>query len=725
MKVLESARWIGHPGCPDDTAPVFVQKIHFAQLPSCCTVVISGLGAYVLSINGRRVGEDILQPAFSDYNKTIYYNNYDITAYLCAGENRIEVTLGNVLFNEQQKTDWQLESASWKGTPRFIAEFYAEGKLILQSDDTWMCGESRITFNSLRCGEHYDATRVVAFDHNVTILPAPLGVLREQTILPIRVSGVFEPVKVMKAGVYVGILTKKNIYDFGINLSGNVEIIGTAKRGTKLVIRYFERLLDNMSPDFSCLTGGFHMEEDRNRFQRDEYIFSGEGIETWHSEFGYNGFRYVIVEGDFDTLEVKARCFHTQLLSAGDIDCDNELIMKIHRAVKQSTRTNYHHLPTDCPHREKNGWTGDAHLSAEQAYFNFDMTNAYEKWMQDFIDSQEPSGKVPCIVPSSDFGYTYDIWPCWDGALILIPWQMYRYTGEIRHLQRNYEMMCCYAAYLQRFIKDGLCAEGVCDWLALLDVGDIVPREATITMFCGHMISVLAKIAEILNRNTEAESFRGLHDTIRCAFLKKYGDLTVNDQTFYAMQLMFDFTDDRETTLNRLVASVEYADCHITGGIFCSKYLLDALTDNGRFDLAYKVASQKDFPGWGYLVDVNSGTLGENWLGGQSGNHHMFSEIGAWYYKALAGFRIDDSAPGFRRVLIEPHIPEDVHNFSAYHMTPYGKLAITWNDTSITLEIPEETTASFIYRGSEKVLQGGYYCFVREMTGERDGKINE
>lgn len=712
MEKTWMAKWIGFNGCTDATAPVFRNSLFVEDVPESSSVDISGLGAYVLRINGRRVGEDILQPAFSEYGKTVYYNTYDLAEYLSKGENSIEVTLGNVWYNEQQATDWHFEVASWKGTPRFIAEFCINENIMLISDETWDCAESKTVFNSLRCGEHYDATKEVVYTSKASVLPSPAGELRKQTIHPIRVSRIYEPQRIIKCGSYVGVDNKKFIYDFGINLSGNVEITGTGKRGDTITIQYFERLMENMRPDLKSLSGGVIDDKERNMFQCDKYIFAGEGTEKWNSEFGYNGFRYVMIVGDFDTLDIKARCFYTQINTAGDIECDSEQIMKIHNAVKQSTLTNFHHMPTDCPHREKNGWTADAHLSAEQALFNFDMIHAYDKWMQDFVDSQEPSGILPRIIP---YGRRLcDIWPCWEGAVFIIPWQLYRYTGDIYHLEKSYDCMHGYLKYLDGFIMDGLCSEGICDWLALLDVGDPVPKEALITMFCGYIAKIFQKIALILNEEADARYAELLHNKIRCAFIKKYGNLKADNQTFYAMQLMFDFSDDRDETLEKLAAAVESADCHITGGIFCSKYLLDALTENGRFDLAYKVASQKDFPGWEHLVNVNSGTLGEDWFGGLSGNHHMFSEIGAWYYKALAGFKIDDDAPGFKHVVIEPHIPQDIKNFKAYHITPYGKLLISWDESKITVEVPEDATASFIYNDYRQELSGGEYTFLRK-----------
>ena len=191
--------------------------------------------------------------------------------------------------------------------------------------------------------------------------------------------------------------------------------------------------------------------------------------------------------------------------------------------------------------------------------------------------------------------------------------------------------------------------------------------------------------------------------------MKKYGTLELNNETFYAAQLAFGFTGDAEDTLKKLLQTVERADFHVTGGLQCSKYLLDVLTEYGKFDVAYKIASQKTFPGWGDLITRNSGTLGEDWWGGVSGNHHMFSSIGAWYFKALAGFYIDEEKPGFQHVRLTPHIPEDVKRFRAWHMTPYGKLEIAWNTELITISLPKFTSASFSYGNLQLELEEGIH----------------
>ena len=704
MNKTWQANWIGKREFSGEHAPVYRKIFNLEKIPEQCNIFISGLGTYVMHVNGKRVGEDILQPAFSNYDKTVYYNEYSLKDYIIKGENTIEVTLGNYFYNEQQTTAWEFEHAPWKAFPRLISEIFADGELIVKTDRTWDCAKSKTIFNSLRCGERYDALFEVRYLDKADVVLPPGGILTKQTIAPIRVRNTYKAKLVENA-------SNARVYDFGINISGNVEIRGKGRPGEKITLIYFETILDNKWPDLYNLNAGL---SNPSMGQTDEYIFSGNGEEIWHSEFGYNGFRYVMVWGGCEELELTARCFHTDLQQAGDIECDNELIMKIHSAVKHSTLTNYHHIPTDCPHREKLGWTGDAYLSAEQSQLDFDMTVAYEKWMRDFRESQQANGKVPCIVPSNGWGYSFmDNGPSFDIAIIILPWQMYRYTGDKKHLKDSYEAMKSYLQYMRMLLEDGLCYTGIAEWVPLWHRGDRIPREAIISMDCGYAVDIFSRIAKLFGKNEDYNEAQLLYNEIRNAFRKKFGNLKLNNQLFYAAQLMMNFADDREKALEGLMEAVEYSDYHITGGLFCSKYLLDALTNNGKFEVAYKIASQKDFPGWGDLTERCSGTLGEDWFGGKSGNHHFLSEIGAWYYKALAGFNIDDENPGFKHIILTPHIPDDIRNFRAYHETPFGHLEISWNEKEINIIIPDASTASFSYKDINKELTGGTYTFER------------
>ena len=715
---LRNANWITTESFPEEAAPTFEKEFYIekkADEVKKSEIYISGLGFYVLKINGRRVGEDILQPAFSNYNKTVYYNVYDIFDYLNFadknnGKNVIEVTLGNGWLNEFQTNGWSFENAIWRKRPLFIAEVYVNADLSVKTDLSWRCTQSRTVYNSLRGGETYDASIAEKEDYrSVMVADPPFGILKEQKINPIRLEKTIEPTAVIKNSPY------DFVYDFGENLSGNVEIEVEAVAGLHVVIQYTERLFDGHLPNLEPIS---HCVNDK-RFQQD-FVITGEGVTKWHGEFSYHGFRYVRVcfTPGATIKSINARCFHTVVEDMGGIDTDNPIIAKIQNAIRRSTLTNLHHMPTDCPHREKNGWAADGYLSCGQALMNFDMTNIYEKWLDDFVDCQMPNGKIPCIAPTcGSFGYGWGSGPSWDLVIFDIPWKLYLCTGDKKYLSRYFKPMQKYIDYLETITCDGICTLGLGEWCAVQSMGDVIPDNVVIQMSVYAIHRLFRKIAIALGDISAAEEASRREQRTKTAFIENYGNLNLENQLYYAGQVYFDlFKDDdsRNNAKNRLVEVVEGMDCHIYGGIFNAYLLLKVLTEMGRFDLAYKIAMQTDFPGWSYMVDITGGsTLAEEFYGGASLNHHMFSPIGEWFYSGIAGINIDEENPGFKNIIIKPNIPDEINCFKAWHNTSNGKVEVSIAADEIRVAVPKNSTAQFKYKGCDEALTEGEYSFKR------------
>ena len=363
------AYWISCPNCPEETAPRFVKTFELKEAPQKATLRISGVGFYTALINGRPVSDELLNPAFSRYDITTYYNEYPVEGLLKAGENVIEVTVGNGWYNELLHSAWDFESAIWRAHPQMICELYADGELALISNTSWMSGPSRVVYNALRSGETYDAACELPPMERAMLGRGPGGVLKKQEMPPIRVTRLLSPVRQME-----------DIYDFGVNTAGNVEIRVSGKKGQKVTIVYGERMRDDISLDTENIATFLF----GKRFQTDEYILSGEGEEVWHSSFNYNGFRYVQIEMTAGVMieEVRAHCVHTAVERASAFDCDNELLNKIYDAMLRTEQNNLHSVPTDCPQRdERLGWINDMTVRFEEGLYNFDMALFYEKWL--------------------------------------------------------------------------------------------------------------------------------------------------------------------------------------------------------------------------------------------------------------------------------------------------------------------------------------------------------
>lgn len=673
-------KWISAADCPADTAPVFRKRFVLEPFLNA-RVFVSGVGFYELYLNGEKVGDHLLAPAFTAYDRTVLYNEFDVTHLLRTGENTAEITLGNGWFNETAPAAWDFEHAVWRAAPQFVLDLMIDGKAAVCSDRSWQAYTSRTVFNSLRGGETYDASageRACA----TVITHGPGGYLKKQTIQPIRLRSTVQPCDVRK-------VEGGEVYDFGVNLSGNAEIVVKGKPGQKVTLLYTERVHEDGSADpedNNMYAGG-------GRFQQDEYIIGSENEERWHSRFTYHGFRYVQTGGDAQVLSLRARCFHTDLPCAGGLETDYAPVQLLHEACVRSTLTNFHHIPTDCPHREKNGWTGDAHLSCEQALFNLDMKLAYEKYMHDLMDGQRPNGVISCISPTSIWGYNWGTGPTWDVALFEIPWQTYRFTGDLSILRQCEPAMGKYLEMLRSTTDDHIYRSGLGDWCAP-ERNPLCSTESLLTAYAWYMHDVYAKITELLGKPEKSAQAAGHAADIREAFQKTFIGRETGSQTFWAMLLYFHLTDDPDTALAELLKELEKKDWHLWCGIFGAKFVLNVLVDHGYFDIAWKVAMQEGYPSYRDMLSRCSGTLGEHWDGIYSRNHHMYSEIGAWFYKALAGIQI--AAPGFEQVVIAPHIPTEIAHLTAWHDTPYGRLEVRWDEEQVFITIPQGCAATVV-----------------------------
>ena len=677
-----NAVWIENKSCPAERAPIFrrsftVERAEKAELR------ISGVGFYVAEINGQRITEDILTPAFTAYDKTVLFNRYDVAKWLRAGENTITVTLGNGWFAQNEPDSWEFEHATWRARPQMICELWADGACILESDCDWECTDSRYTYNSLRCGETYNASVELTGWHPATVAHGPGGMLKEQTCPPIRLEEEIAPVAIVDSDSPV-------LYDFGVNLSGNVEIAVRGKRGTTVRIVYSELLhTGNNTVDRESISGHVHTP----RFQEDQYVLSGDGVETWHSDFGYSGFRYAQIQTDAEVISVKARSFHTVLPSVGSFTIDHPVLQQVQTALLRSTRTNFHHIPTDCPHREKNGWTGDSVLSCEQALFNFELKDAYLKWLDDIVDGQRPNGAIACIVPTSVWGYNWGTGTTWDFILFEIPYQIYRATGDADVLRRYFAPMKKYLGFMRTTADHGIWRNGLGDWCPPARA-TTCSTDALLTAYAMRCVEVYGRCAELLGESDEAAWASEWAARIRRDFKAEFNGKEPDSQTFLALQLAFDLTDDRADTLARLEADLEAHQFHTTSGIFGIKLIYNALTDAGRFDLAWKAVTVEGYPGWADMLTRCSGTLGETWFGGPSRNHHMFSSVGDWFYKGIAGIHLDDAQPGFRHIFLRPHIPDGCRAFEARHTSPYGEWVVAWDGEVLTVTVPKGTSAT-------------------------------
>jgi alpha-L-rhamnosidase len=674
---------------------------------------ISGLGYYELYLNGKRVGDHILDPGYTRYDRRVLYVTYDVTEILNSGRNAVGVILGNGFYNVQNKAAWNFDQAPWRAAPKLLCQIEAElddgGRVTIAGDQSWKSADSPIVYNTIYSGEIYDARLEQrgwdrpGFDDSqwspALLVDPPKGILAAQMMPPIRVDRELEPVKISetKPGVYV--------FDFGQNMAGNARLNVSGPAGAKVSMKYSELLDPDGNVDQKNIAVHVLRFGADQIFQTDTYILKGEGVETWHSRFAYDGFRYVEVTGfpgrpEKDALT--AIFFHTDVPAAGTFECSNPILNRIWTNARWSYLSNLEGIPTDCPHREKNGWTGDAHLAAEQAMFNYFTPAFYTKWINDLGDEQQPDGKLPGIVPSSGWGYAWGNGPAWDNAFLLIPYYQYLYYGDTEMLRAHYDGMKRYVDYLTSRAKNGIVSIGLNDWSPWK-----TKTEAGITDTAYYFVDArfISLVAGLLQKTDDARVYNDLAASIIKAFNAKFyqpesGLYDNGGQTALSCALCQGLVEPENKTrvLDNLVAAVEKQDWHIDTGILGAKYLLNTLLENGRADVAYRIVAQKTKPGWGYWIEQGATTLWEGWGGGGSQNHIMYGDVAAWFYKALAGINPDLAAPGFKHFIIKPNVVGDLTSARGQYNSIRGKIVSDWKVADgqfiINLTIPANTTAT-------------------------------
>ncbi|HTI97414.1 MAG TPA: glycoside hydrolase family 78 protein [Dongiaceae bacterium] len=708
------AQWIARTtDINEEPAPLLRREFQIRGQVKRARVYLCGLGYYELHLNGQKVGDQLLDPGYTRYDRRDLYVTHDVTALLQPGTNAVGAILGNGWFNVQTKAVWNFHQAPWREAPKLLLALvvdYADGRMeVLGSDPSWKTATGPIVFNSIYGGENYDARQEKpgwdrpGYDDSTWTaalgVTAPKGQLVAQMMPPIKADQIIKPVKVTepKPGVFV--------FDLGQNFAGFAELKVQGPAGTQVTLRYGERLFSDGSLNTRDIAQHIKRMGTNQQYQTDNYILKGEGVETWHSHFDYDGFQYVEVTGfpGTPTLDALRGIFiHSAVPVAGHFECSNPLLNKIWTAARWSYLSNLQGIPTDCPHREKNGWTGDAHLAAEQAIYNFMPAAVDTKWVNDLGDEQRPSGELPGIVPTSGWGYEWGNGPAWDSAFALIPYYLYEYYGDTAVLREHYAGLKRYVDYLTSRATNSIINFGLNDWAPYKTQ---TPTDITSTAYYYRDTQIVALTAALLGNAADAQKYRQLAEQIKTAFNAHFYNATNGlygngSQTSLSCALYQGLTtpENQDRVLTNLVAAVAATDNHIDTGILGAKYILHALTAGGRADVAYQMASQKDRPSWGNWIEHGATTLWEQWNGTESRNHIMFGDISAWFYEALAGINADPAAPGFKHFSIAPHPPGDLTYARAEYESIRGRIVSDWKiqDGRFQLHviIPANTTAS-------------------------------
>jgi alpha-L-rhamnosidase len=702
------AGWQGSEVLP---APLLRKTFRLdAPVASAC-VRICGLGYHELYINGNKVGTEVLSPVVTQYEQRVAYVDHDVAEYLQVGENVLGVMLGNGWYNCHTPTVWEFHYASWRDYPKLLLQLdvtLGDGSnLRVVSDSSWKFADSAITFDALRNGEHYDARlelpgwAATGFDDSAwqqtVVVSPPGGVLDRQIAPPCRVVETLEPVSSWSVGPGV------RVFDLGQNITGWAHIAVTGSEGSQLTLRYGERLAEDRRVDQKHI--GVYIKGGEP--QTDRYILKeSASAQSWEPRFTYHGFQYVQVEGPdevLDTLVLQGRVVQTDFSRIGSFESSDPQLNRLHHAAVWSYRGNFVGIPTDCPHREKNGWTADTHLAAEFGLLHFDAGTAYQQWLLALADAQRLSGQLPAIIPTSGWGFNGYSGPAWDSAFLLIPWYIYLYTGDRTAIERHYEPMKRYVDYCARMASGHIVDFGLGDWNHP-DRERMAPVALTTTAYYYVDAVLLARFAGLLGRDDDAMAYKSLAEEIHVAFNRAFyrgnGVYADGQQTAQACALYQGLVDpaEKETVVHRLVESVEATGVRPEIGILGIKYVTRALAENGQMELAYKLVTQPEYPGWMHWIAQGATTLWEDWAGKDSRNHPSFCDLGAWMIHHLAGIAPDPDRPGFRHALIQPCPVAGLDSARATHQTPHGVIRCGWErrdgEVHLEVELPPAVTAA-------------------------------
>jgi hypothetical protein len=682
------------------------------------TLRISGLGQYEVHVNGRNVTETVLNPAWSDYRKRIYYNTYDVTRLVKRGPNAIGVMLGNGMYCVVDTKRRYTKFSGSFGTPELIAQLdveFANGHaMTLISDGSWKTAPGPITFDSIYGGEDYDARlEQPGWDQpgfndekwtQVRVAPGPGGQLVPQTIPPIRPFDQYEPVKVSHPR------PGKAVYDLGENFAGWPEIEATGKRGASVTLIGGERL-----QRICYSANAYAFPNSRNSFT---YVLKGGAPESWHPTFSYYGFRYVQVEttGPQPVVvnKLDGRFLHDAVQVDGHFSSSDELLNQIHTLIDRAMLSNMMSVLTDCPHREKLGWLEQTHLAASSLMYNYDLASLYAKLADDMQDAQRPDGLVPDIAPEfTVFAGGLRDSPEWGSALILSSWKAYQFYGEVELLRDHYEAMRRYAAYLKSRTGNHLLEYGLGDWY---DIGPQPPEESqltakglTATAIYYQDLITMAHIATLLGRAADAAQFaeeaRQVKDAFNARFFHPEPEAyDSGSQTANAMPLVVDLVPEphRDGVLANLVRDIQKRGNHVTAGDIGFHYLVQALMEGNRSDVLYDMLSRTDTPSYGYQLAHGATTLTEAWDANpdSSQNHFMLGHAEEWFYRGLAGIDFDLTRDMDERIRIHPSIVGNIRHVTATYRSRLEEIASSWslNEGSLHMNvgIPIGMTATLV-----------------------------
>ncbi len=703
--------------------PEFTRAFQVAAQPVAAHLCIAGLGQYQLYLDGRKISPDGLNGQWTNYDRRVDYDCYDLAAALKAGGHELKVALGNGFFNVEAGAGRYVKLNGGFGQPQMWLQLrllYADGREeFLVSDESWKAGYGPVRFSSIYGGEDYDA-RITAEMAGAMVIDGPSGRLSVATFRPMQVQKRLTPIKVTtpKPGA--------QLFDFGLNHSGRPDIRLTNTKPGQIVTLYPSEILSaDGTFDQKTMAGG------RQPFYKGikfTYICRGGPEERWQPQFTYTGYRYLQVEGlDQAKIDLASLFLYDAVDSAGTFDSTDRNLVAIHALIRQAFLSNLASVMTDCPHREKLGWLEQAYLNARTAMMNMDVVRVYEKMMADVRDTQAPTGQVPSTAPEYVRFITADgkdeIWRDsaeWGASLIMSSWYVYQLYGDPRILSDNFAAMRARMAYMEtRLNERGLIDYGMGDWddytLGKLGPSQLTSKAMTGTATFYMELVTLAQAAAQLGADGSAFARRA--GALKATLQKELynadtGQFDTGSQTAQAMAVVLDLAPEahRQKVLDLLIADIHAHNDHVTAGDIGFHYVVRALSDTGHHELMHTLLSRTDAPSYLDQIAKGATALTEAW-DSRSGshNHFMMGHAEIWLWSGLGGITIDHSREDV--LVIAPQPVAGVEATEVQYQSVFGPvtggLSKRGKTLTVTAEVPPGTTAVVKVPGAAPLREGG------------------
>jgi alpha-L-rhamnosidase len=744
------AKWIGlDRAFPWDSAEnqfsrlsarYFRKEFEAGRTVRRATAYIAGLGLYELYINGQRIGDQVLAPAPTDYTESVKYNTFDITDKVKQGSNAVATVLGNGRYFTMRQA-YKPQKIHTFGYPKMLLQVeieYTDGeRQIIISDGSWkVTADGPIRTNNEYDGEEYDATKEMPGwnapgfkdDHwlKAEFVEEPGGKVQAQMNENMKVMETITPVAITELS------PGKYIVDMGQNMVGWLRIKMTGKRGEKITLRFAETLQRD---------GQLYTENLRDAKVTDVYTLKGGGEETWEPSFVYHGFRYVEVTGYTnkpDSKNFEGRVVYDAIGTTGTFETSNATINQIYKNAYWGIRGNYKGMPIDCPQRnERQPWLGDRATGSFGESFVFDNAKLYAKWLDDIEQSQTAEGRIPDVAPNFWFYYKDNM--TWPGTYLMVANMLHHQFGDRQPIADHYKSMKQWLVFMRaRYMDDYIITkDSYGDWCVPPESQELIhAKDSTrktdgaliATAYHYYLLGLMQEFAILLDKPKDAAEFATLSRAVKDAFNAKFfnpktsqysnGTVTAN-----ILPLSFGMVPEgvKEKVFSNIVDKIMTVNNgHISTGMIGTQWLMRGLTAYGRPDIAYRIATNRDYPSWGYMAEQGATTIWELWNGDtanpamNSHNHVMLlGDLIIWYYENLAGIKSSATYPGYKQLEMNPSLVDGLDFVKASYHSVHGLVRSEWKKKnkqfSWNITIPGNTKA-IVYipaRSEKSVMEGG------------------